>query len=113
MVVCKDDDKKSGSKKMVSINAEQLKSGADGSSIIELKQGDKELLTNMSYLLNELKQRLIEDKKTGLIDSTLSATKISCLSIDDLIAGEDVELDVINKLCIYYGFKYQLIRLDS
>ena len=111
-MVCKDDDKTKDQMSSTN-NSEQLESIANNAAIIELKQGDTELLTNMSYLLNELKMRLIDDKKTGLIDSTLSATKISYLSIDDLLAGEDVELDVINKLCIYYGFKYQLIKLDS
>lgn len=110
-MVCKDDDKTKN--QMRTVNSEQLEPVGNNSAMIELKHGDKELLTNMSYLLNELKVRLIDDKKTGLIDSTLSATKISYLSIDDLLADEDVELDVINKLCIYYGFQYQLVKLDS
>lgn len=110
-MVCKDDD--SAKDKRMPINSDLSISSADKSSIIELRQGQQELLTNMSYLLNELKLRLIDDKKTGLIDSTLSAANISYLSISDLLSGADVELEVINKLCIYYGYQYQLIRLDS
>lgn len=57
---------------------------------------------NAPIILADLRAQLKNDILNGLVTSTLSATKITRDHIHKLINKEEVDTQVINKLCKYY-----------
>lgn len=76
------------------------------------------MASDISVLLIDLKKQLQMDIHTGLVSSTLSATKIAWEHIEKIINNENInnniDSNVIKKLCRYYyglGGEYKVASL--
>ena len=61
-------------------------------------------------LLNALNRQLEEDIRSGLIESTISATKLAREQIEKFLKGEDISNNVLTCLCTYYfGYRNRYV----